>query len=344
MKNNKLLFLSIVAASAAQTADAQHISLFNIESRFGYELESFEGKVNNDNTGFKGQYLLFRIDGELTESLSFSYRQRLNKNTDQTFWDATDWFHVDWKATDWLTLSGGKQVVLIGGYEYDRAPIDLYYCSEFWNNIFCYQLGASAAVDVTTRDQLVLQLCNSPFRTWAGNNTYGVNLIWYGKHGVWETMSSVNMLQYSRTSWINYIAIGNKFNLSRSLSLELDLMNRAASGQTFLLKDCSVMGELSYQSDDKLRLFAKYTYDVNHSGIDADYMVMDGSELSLFSAGVEVQPIEKYRDSFRLFTACSYSLGTNSNPAGTMLNRQLLAEAGVKLKLDILSGLKKLNK
>ncbi len=32
-------------------------------------------------------------------------------------------------------VQGGKEVVAIGGFEYDRAPIDLYSCSVFWNNV-----------------------------------------------------------------------------------------------------------------------------------------------------------------------------------------------------------------
>jgi len=344
VKYLKLLLSLILVIPAAQVAEAQSVSLLNAESRFGYELENTDGKSIDENTGFKGQYLLFRIDGEVTENLTFSYRQRLNKNTDQTFWDATDWLQFAWKTTEQLTLSAGKQIVAIGGYEYDRAPIDLYYCSEFWNNISCYQMGVSASYEATPHDQLLLQLCNSPFRTWAGNNTYAANLIWYGQHGWWETMSSLNMMQYSSNSWINYIAIGNKFNMSPSLSLELDLMNRATSGHDFLLKDCSLMSELSYKTDDRLRLFAKYTYDVNRTGEEGDYMVMDGTELSLVSAGAEFHPLAKYRDEFRLFAVCSYSFGTNSNPVGTTRDRQLLAQLGMKVKLDLFTALKKLSK
>lgn len=56
-------------------------------------------------------------------------RHRLNKkNNDASFFDATDWLYLAYRKDNW-ELSAGKQVVAIGGYEYDAAPIDLYFCS-----------------------------------------------------------------------------------------------------------------------------------------------------------------------------------------------------------------------
>lgn len=336
--SKRLLFIAVLlcavyGAKAQDKGNGFAISQLFVETRMGFQSEWNDGEMNDGATGFKGRYLNFRIDGQIVDGLTFSYRQRLNKNSDATFFDATDWIHVDWKATDRLSLGAGKQVVAIGGYEYDRAPIDLYNCSEFWNNIPCYQLGVSGSYNVSANDQLLLQFCNSPFRYWAGNNTYAVNLMWYGSHGFWETMWSVNMLQYTKNDWINYIALGNRFNLTKGVHLDVDVMNRAAGDQKFLFDDWSLMTELSVQPSEAVRVFGKYTHDENKSGTDADLLVVDGTNLNMVSAGVEFAPLKKHRDAVRLFATGSYSWGDNANPEGTMLDKQTKLEVGMKIKV-----------
>lgn len=329
----------------AQNENGPKIDDFYFETRLGYEAVASDGNMVDERSGFKGQYLNMRLDGQIVSGLTFSYRQRLNKNTNQTFFDAMDWVHLDWDVTDRFSLSAGKQVVGIGGYEYDRAPIDLYYNSEFWANIPCYQLGASVAYKVKSSDKLLLQVCNSPFRNVIGNNKYAINLMWYGSHDFWQPIWSVNMLQTSGgNGWINYIALGNKFTFSRKLYLEFDLMNRATSNHTFLFKDWSTMAELSYVPTEGLRCFAKYTYDMNHSGSDADLTVIDGTEMNLVSAGVEGSPLKNYRKHLRLFAVAGYSWGTNTNPSAYNEDKQLQVQAGVKFRLDVLEGIKKLTK
>lgn len=121
---------------------AQENGLVNlrIEARLDYMQEMRQGETVNDNSGFKGRYLNIRMDGQLSEHFSYSYRQRLNKpNNSITFFDATDWIHLTYTNRNW-SVSAGKQVVGIGGYEYDVAPIDLYIYSEYWGNIPCFRV------------------------------------------------------------------------------------------------------------------------------------------------------------------------------------------------------------
>ena len=80
-----------------------------------------------------------------------------------------------------------------------------------------------------------------------------------------STLWSVNMLAYGKGKYINYIALGNEVKLSRQVKAEIDFTNRAVSGHTFLLKDCSVAAELSYMPTEKVNLFAKVSYDVNNT-------------------------------------------------------------------------------
>ena len=107
------------------------------ETRIDYSGEQL--KSDDYKAGFYGRYLNVILSGTIGDKFSYAYRQRLNKaHADQSFFDATDWLYLNYAPSSNWQFSAGKQVVAIGGYEYDRAPIDLYFCSEFWNNIACY--------------------------------------------------------------------------------------------------------------------------------------------------------------------------------------------------------------
>lgn len=329
----------LLTALATVAQNGPRIDQLYLETRLAWQGESLSSNWQKDQCGFRGQYLNLRFDGQIVEGLTFSYRQRLNKPHGQTFFDATDWLHLDWKINEHWGLGGGKQVVLIGGYEYDRAPIDLYYNSEFWYNIACYQLGLSTWYKPTASDKLTLQVGNSPMRQWAGNNTYAVNAFWQGRHGCWEPLWSFNAMQSGGGHWMNYIALGNKFHLGQKAWLELDVMNRTDFGNYGLMNDWSVMGELSWKPTAGTRVFGKYTFDQNRNHSADDQLVMAGTQMNLLTAGVEYHPLHKWHDHLRLFAAGGWSWGRNPNPEGTLQNHLLRLEAGVKFRLDVLEGL-----
>ena len=96
--------------------------------------------------GFAGKYLVVALDGTIGSKFSYHLRQRLNTpniNFANTFFQGTDWAYLNWNFTDNFFLSAGKQVVAIGGWEYDTNPVDIYYGTEFWNTVCCYAVGAS---------------------------------------------------------------------------------------------------------------------------------------------------------------------------------------------------------
>lgn len=233
-------------------------------------------------------------------------------------------------------MAGGKQVVAIGGWEYDRAPIDLYGCSVFWNNIPCYQIGASVSFRPSASDRLTFQFCESPFFTPSDRDMYAYNLMWNGSHGIYSSIWSANLIEYAPGHYISYLALGNKFSFGR-LSLELDLMNRASSGQTFLLRDMSVMGEIAYTPSQRWKVFGKMTYDVNNTRSDADLCVAPGTELKMAGAGVEYFPLADKRNTLRVHANVFYSWGKNANSADVMQNKTTLVDVGVKWNMNLLS-------
>ena len=337
MKNTLCALLALLCCQFAFAQQEESLLNLGIEARADYQREYIDGEAINDNCGFKGKYLNIRVDGKLNDKFSYSYRQRLNRaHTDGSFFDATDWVYLKYQANENWAVSAGKQVVAIGGYEYDRAPIDIYFGSEYWNNIPCYQFGVNLMYTFNNAaDQLQAQVCESPFKQ-PGKDMYAYNLIWYGSHGWFNSIYSVNMIEYLPGEFINYITLGNKFNVG-DLSLELDVMNRAVRNQTFLLKDISVMGELSYAASEKLNIIAKATYDVNNSDKIGDYCVMPGTEVTRVGAGVEYFPLPNGNKSVRMHATFCQTFGDNGNPSGVLQPEQSVFNVGLKWKMNLLS-------
>lgn len=337
LKGMKKILLTLLWGTCFFVVQAQEELLkLQAETRIDYQREYVDGRSIHSNSGFKGKYLNVIISGTIAKQFSYSYRQRLNKaHSDQSFFDATDWLYLTYRPDEHWGLSVGKQVVGIGGYEYDRAPIDLYFCSEYWNNIPCYQMGISADYTFNRKkDKVMFQLCQSPFRADA-DDIYSYNLMWYGSHGWFNTIYSVNMIEYQPDKYINYIALGHHLDFGKT-ALELDFMNRAADHQTYFFKNCSVMGELSYRPSESFNLFGKVTYDVNRTQVKADYCVHPGTELTHVGGGVEFYPLKNNKN-LRLHAFYSYAFGHNGNTEGAIPPEQNILNIGIKWKVDFLS-------
>lgn len=336
----KIRIISVLFALLPIAVYAQDSELLRlrIEARLDYMQEYVEGNKINNNSGFKGKYLNIRMDGNLTDNFSYSYRQRLNKpNVNATFFDATDWLTLTYKCNNW-SVSAGKQVVAIGGYEYDRPPIDIYFSSEYWNNIACYQIGVSGSY--TTNDgknQILVQFCESPFRKNAVNvlneEMFAYNLMWYGNHGFFSSMYSLNFIEYLPGKFINYIALGNRFTFGK-FALELDIMNRAMGGSDFLFNDYSIMGELAWKPVDRLNVFVRATYDRNRT-VTGDLCVAPGTDLVRAGAGVEFFPLKNYKN-IRLHLNCCYTDG--DSPSTTVLRpNQTIVDGGLTWYMNMLN-------
>ena len=336
----KHIFITALAAMISLAAAAQEASLLklDVEARVDYMQDYQAGAKINDASGFKGRYLNIRMDGNLAENVSYSYRQRLNKpNKDATFFDATDWITLNYSLGNW-TLSGGKQVVGIGGFEYDGAPIDLYFCSEYWNNIACYQYGASIAWDTDSKaDRLMLQFCESPFRRNVRNTEndemFAYNIMWIGSHGFYSSLYSLNFIEYLPGRFINYLALGNRFTVG-DFRLDLDFMNRAVSAKDFG-KDFSVMCELKWFPLNSLDIFAKVTHDRNLSDDEGDWCVTPGTALTRIGGGIEYYPIKNSK-ALRLHLNCCYTYG-KATTATVLQNKQTIIDAGITWKMNMLN-------
>jgi hypothetical protein len=342
MKPRLILALLALVSTSALAQENEIVNL-RFEVRADYMQEYVDESKIHDNSGFKGKYLNIRMDGNITDGLSYSFRHRLNRlNSSESFFNATDWITLTYHKANW-GFSAGKQVVAIGGYEYDRAPIDLYFCSEYWNNIACYQFGVSSTYTTDKgNDTFLLQFCESPFRknphNSAGKEMYAYNLMWYGSHDWFSTMYSLNMIEYIPGRFINYMALGNQFTFG-DFQIQLDLMNRAVSMKDFLGRDISVMTEIQWKACERLNVIAKLTYDINNTDKIGDFCVTPGTDIFRAGAALEFFPIKSYRD-LRLHLNCCYTDGRS--PATAALRpKQTIVDAGLTWKVGLLNLKKK---
>ncbi len=249
--------------------------------------------------GFAGKYLVVAMDGRIGSKFSYHLRQRLNSPNigfANTFFQGTDWAYVNWELSNNWFLSAGKQVVAIGGWEYDSNPIDIYYGTEFWNKVCCYEVGASINYVSNSGDHhLLFQVCNSPFINGAMQGIYAYNLMWYGDFGAFKTTYSTNMIEYEHGKFINYISLGNKLQFD-GVEMYLDILNRASFEQEqFFGQDITAIYGIGVDIGPKWIVFAKAGYDFNKAQLpnaDAyDTYVEPGKKVDFESVGFEYYPM-----------------------------------------------------
>lgn len=267
------------------------------------------GDMPGNETGFTGAYLNVQLDGTISPRFNYALRYRINKDNqaDHTkFMEAVDWAWLSYKATDKLTLTGGKQVIMVGTMEYDYAPIDIYYASDYWNHCACYQIGATAGYEITRGNTVSAQVCNSPMSEKSLDKLMAYNLFYNGTPAPWlHMLYSANMMEYAHGNFINYIALGHRLSLGQ-VGLDVDYMNRYGGRGTAFFKDFTISGKLDVNVGDHLTLFAKGGYDQNKAqAADAPFVidrtVLPGVSRGFYGAGVEYNAFADSRNRVRLF-------------------------------------------
>lgn len=342
-------FISCFASSVESDRDSddgEKVLGLNVEARLDYQYVSDQGETNRSQSGFMGKYIALKAQGTLTEGLSYVWRQRFSRTPkDNTFWDQTDVLNLSYQ-TGKFDVGAGKQVVMIGGYEYDRAPIDLMCPNLFVANVACYQFGVSAGYQVTPHDHLGFQVSQSIFATAADRGLYAYNLMWsssrtFGDLFRFETLWSVNEIEYLRGKYCNYVALGNKLVLDNRFTVLIDLMtrtypdNRAFKNNTFMI-------EGSWDITPKWKVTAKASYDCN-LGVNRTAMseIARGSQLAIGGVVCEWHPIQSKRHLLRLHAAAFYSKGKNYNEADLMHKNTFYGSVGLTWHMNLLNIIKR---
>ncbi len=283
---------TICAAQPATAADniLPHMDIA-LDMRADWAYDAVHGEESS--SGFHGRYFNLHFNATITDGLTFHWRQRLNKfkDTENDVFSATDWAYLQYQPSSNFAFSAGKEVVLMGGYEYDAAPIDVLFASNFWNNIACYQFGATASyISKNGRHTLSAQVTNSPYQD-LGSSCYAYNLFWSGNLGFYNTLWSVNMIEYKRGSYANIISLGNRFDLG-NCRIELDVMNRYVPHHKYWFSDYTLVGKVEYRVSPIVTLMAKGGKDDLH----AMPGTLDYVNKEFVGGGLELYPLHGSRN------------------------------------------------
>ena len=200
MKAINAIFACMLSVSVPTFAESNFNPSINIDlqTRVSYLNDRIDNHIRHDASGFKGDYFLLSVSGQVTDRLTYSWRQRINQKKERSDrFDGTDWVYLDYKLDDHWSVAAGKQVAMVGGYEYDRNPVDIFVSSEFWNNIAPFQFGASATYTTTNgKNRFSAQVTQSLFNTPDNRDMLAYHLHWAGNYGWLNTLYSANMIEY----------------------------------------------------------------------------------------------------------------------------------------------------
>ncbi len=291
----------------AEQQSAPKVNLVSVkfDMRGDWEYNVTGDSAKYHESGFRGRHFFFVLDGNITKKLSYHFRYRFHKiNTN--FYEATDWIYFRYDFNPRWALWAGKQLLLIGGYEYDRNPIDVYQWTHVGSVDGCYQFGVTG--QYTTKDnrhKLQLQIANSPFTPvnsmYAG--LYSYNFAWYGDMNWFQTIYSANMFEYSKGKFMNMITLGNKF-IAGPVDVELDYTNRYYLGSKFF-GDFSLSCNVIYNFHKQADVFVKAGLDYNKLDND-DTWVDYKTNTWIYGLGVEYYPLKETRD-LRIHAYCNAS-------------------------------------
>lgn len=287
-----LLFCFVPVALSAQN----YVDRLYFDMRASFHQETQNGQYSSQVVG---EYLNFQMMGHLTPKIDYRIRQRLNKKVfdERNMFNATDFMYVNWQATDRWSFLAGKYAVLIGGYEYDATPIDVYYYSQFCSNLYQgFTFGATATYRFADSQNVVFQVCNSPLSL-GFQNIYAYNVAWRGQFAPWwKTIWSVNFVEDMDKKMVNYVALGNHF-IFGNVIFDIDVMNRSGLTQKrFLMSDYSIISKIIW-SVGKWNICAKAGYEKNAwDNVDADGRAYDlviapGTEYLYAGCGLEWFPL-----------------------------------------------------
>ena len=118
-----------------------------------------------DEVSFKMNRVRLEFVGQVTDRLSYHFRQSFNKYTNPYSMDnlssSIEYANITWQTTEKFSLVAGKQFVALGGYEaYVNAMRLMEFC-DFNNNVAVYQAGLMGVMQFTPSQQLIVQLVNN---------------------------------------------------------------------------------------------------------------------------------------------------------------------------------------
>lgn len=128
----------------------------------------------NVSARFRMDDLRWNIEGKAGEKVYYRFRQALTKGftslTLENLVSSVNYAYVKWHASPKATLTFGKNVLALGGHEFDAVPVYVIQFSDFGSSLSSYQMGVSAEWHMNGSHDLIFQLSN--FRGVTDNEFY----------------------------------------------------------------------------------------------------------------------------------------------------------------------------
>ena len=304
----------------AQTTWNEVFNTFKLEARADIEWNRETVDVNGTSVGdpgypygIHGKYFNLILGGNLGNQFSYHFRQRLKADAGTiNFFDNTDFLWLNYQITDHFRVRFGKDAMAVGGYEYDAPPIDEYITSAYWDNIYCFQLGASAAYTTQNgQHTFVGQVTQSPYvnsRRATGeaidwnSGLLSYNIEWMGTLGRHiSTLWSTSMIERDKGAYMNLTILGTRYvSTDGKVDIYLDLMHHALATDDWG-KNFGMVFRWNYHLNEKLCLFIKSSYEQNKSEVDLasatmiDNLVPANHRYTKVGAGCEYYPTPSVR-------------------------------------------------
>lgn len=371
LKTKHLLpvFLLIGTLLLSKQVIAQESSSFvntlRMEARadFNYSCDSLIDGYNHDrnNTyGFNGMYFNLHMGGNLGDKVSYYFRQRIVANPGSvSFFDNTDFLYVNYAPNKNWSFRGGKDALIIGGFEYDHAPIDVLFNSYYWSVFYCFQMAVSASYHSDDGNHtLSAQITNSPYihynSPFGDNSLLAYNLCWSGKMGHFKTLYSASLFERARGYYMSYIALGNKLTFDR-WDLYLDLIHHGVTTDQ-LTQNWAIISCANIYLSEGFNIFVKGGYEQNldkneltnyqATGKMWDCLTVPGQKYGFYGIGFELKP-SFYRD-LRIhgyvadFASRQHIINANDDlEASGEISHHLNVNFGLTWNMDIHGAFKK---
>lgn len=201
--------------------------LLNLNNSF--DVNQGDGKFQNAK--FNMRQIRIEAKGNINDTFSFRWRQRLNRNNtpaadnlDNMPSSSIDVAGIGVNVSDKFSMFLGKQCAAYGGIEFDLNPIEIYEYSDMVDYMSNFLTGANFQFQLTPNHQLQLQVLDS--RSGSMSDMYGdgyeqskVPLVytanWNGNFGdVFKTRWSYSLMSQAKGNQSHYVALGNEVTLN----------------------------------------------------------------------------------------------------------------------------------
>lgn len=356
MRKEILTILALVCGAYSYAQDSLHVSdaftltKASIELRADYIYNGIDGVTNDDATGFKGTFFNVCLAGDISDHWSFDIRHRVAKPAkDGNFFDGTDKLKLIYKPTKDWAIAVGKHSIAVGGYDYDTAPIDLYYTGQYCIDLPCFQWGANVAYTLPKgNDKFELEMTQSPFRLmYSKKNTYGYSFRYTGNHGIINAIHSLHFFETEPGKFLNMIVLGHQLDFGKWV-IEADVLSKSSlngNSSELFFKNISLVGKVKYMPNEHWCISTKCAYDVNKcaantptSFTDYDYLVTPGTDAGRVGGIVEYYPLKgKRHNDIRIHGLAYYDIGNTTCEIGGMTDKQLFVSVGATWRLNFLN-------